>query len=120
MLRIVVACGLLLVATAARAQASASVALVSDDRYRGVSLSDGRPVLQFGAGYDADDGGYAGGFLSGARLDGRDAARWQLYAGRARRFGDGASWDVGAQYTGFPGAPGYSPDNPRPITSTRL
>lgn len=105
MLRIVVACGLLLVATAAHAQASASVALVSDDRYRGVSLSDGRPVLQLGAGFDADDGDYAGGFVSGDRLDGHDAARWQVYGGRARRFGNGASWDVGAQYTGFAGVP---------------
>lgn len=103
MLRIVCACGLLLVAMAARAQASGSVAVVSDDRYRGVSLSDGRPVLQLGAGFDAADGAYVGGFASGARLDGRDAVRWQAYGGRAGRFGARTSWDVGAQYTGFAG-----------------
>lgn len=112
-MRSVVACGLvsiglMFVAGTARAQVNASVALVSDDRYRGVSLSDGQPVLQLGAGFDADDGGYAGGFLSGARLDGRAAARWQVYGGRAGRFGDAASWDVGAQYTGFAGAPGHA------------
>ena len=105
MLRIVVACGLLLVATAAHAQANASVTLVSDDRYRGVSLSGNAPALQIGGGFDADTGFYVGGFASSARLYDHDMVRWVGYAGRAGRFGDGASWDVGAQYTGFTDAP---------------
>lgn len=104
MLRIVAACGLLLVATAAHAQASASVTLVSDDRYRGVSLSDGEPAAQLGIGFDADDGAYLGAFASTARLYGKDMVRWLTYVGRAGRFGNGTSWDVGAQYTGFSGA----------------
>lgn len=101
MLRIVAACGLLLVATAAHAQANASATLVSDDRYRGVSLSGNEPALQLGAGFDADSGLYVGAFASTARLYGHDMVRWVGYAGRAGRFGEGASWDVGAQYTGF-------------------
>ena len=105
MVRILAACGLLLVATAAHAQASASVTLVSDDRYRGVSLSGEEPALQIGAGFDAESGLYVGAFASGARLYDQDMARWVGYAGRAGRFGDGLSWDVGAQYTGFTGAP---------------
>jgi uncharacterized protein (TIGR02001 family) len=104
MLRIVAACGLLLVATAARAQASASVTVVSDDRYRGVSLSGGEPAAQLGAGFDAEWGGYVGAFASTAQLYGRDMVRWLAYAGRAGRFGNGVNWDVGAQYTGFSGA----------------
>lgn len=104
MLRIVAACGLLLVATAVHAQANASVSLVSDDRYRGVSLSDGEPALQLGAGLDADNGAYVGAFASTAQLYGRDMVRWLGYGGWAGRFGNGLSWDVGAQYTGFSGA----------------
>lgn len=101
MLRILAACGLLCLATAARAQASASVSVVSDDRYRGVSLSDGDPALQAGVGVDAGWGGYAGAFVSSARLYGRDMARWNAYGGWAGRFRAGAGWDVGVQYTGL-------------------
>jgi uncharacterized protein (TIGR02001 family) len=104
MLRIVVACGLLLVATAAHAQANASVTLVSDDRYRGISLSGGEPALQLGAGFDADSGVYVGAFTSTARLYGHDMVRWLGYGGWAGRFRNGLNWDVGAQYTGFSGA----------------
>ena len=104
MLRITAVCGLLFVATAAHAQANASVTWVSDDRYRGVSLSDGEPALQFGAGFDADSGAYVGAFASTARLYGRDMVRWLGYGGWAGRFADGVSWDAGAQYTGFSGA----------------
>ena len=106
MLRIVAACGLLLVANAVRAQANASVTLVSDDRYRGVSLSDGGPAAQVGLGFDADRGAYVGAFASTAKLYGQDMVRWLGYAGWAGRFGHGASWDVGAQYTGFSRASG--------------
>jgi uncharacterized protein (TIGR02001 family) len=105
MLRIVVASGLLLVATAAHAQANASVTVVSDDRYRGVSLSGDEPALQVGAGFDADSGLYVGGFASTAQLYGHDMVRWVGYVGRAGRFGERVSWDVGAQYTGFTDAP---------------
>src|SRR6476619_6384734 len=101
MLRILVACGLLCLANAARAQASASVSLVSDDRYRGVSLSDGDPAVQAGLGFDAGWGGYVGAFVSSARLYGLDMARWNAYGGWAGRFHDGPGWDVGVQYTGF-------------------
>jgi len=101
MLRILAACGLLLVATAAHAQVSASATLVSDDRYRGISLSNGEPALQLGAGFDADSGAYIGAFASTAQLYGADMVRWVGYGGWAGRFADGLNWDVGAQYTGF-------------------
>jgi len=104
MLRIVAACGLLLIATATHAQANASATLVSDDRYRGVSLSDGEPALQLGAGFDAENGAYVGAFASTAQLYGRDMVRWLGYGGWAGRFANGLNWDVGAQYTGFSSA----------------
>lgn len=107
MLRIVIACGLLLFAGHVRAQANASVAVVSDDRYRGVSLSDGRPAVQASVGFDAADGAYLGAFASSARLDRRDALRWIAYGGRAGRFADGVGWDVGVQYSGVAGLPEY-------------
>ena len=107
MLRIVADGGLLLVAMHAHAQASATLTLASDDRYRGVSLSDGRPVLQLDVGVDDVAGDYAGVFASNARLDGHDALRWQVYGGRAGRFAGGANWDVGVRYTGFANASGY-------------
>ncbi|MGN6513836.1 MAG: TorF family putative porin, partial [Lysobacteraceae bacterium] len=101
LLRIMATCGLLLVAMQAHAQASATLTLASDDRYRGVSLSDSRPVLQLDLGVDDATGDYAGVFASNARLGGRDGLRWQLYGGRAGRWGDGASWDVGVRYSAF-------------------
>lgn len=107
MLRIVATCALLLVAARAHAQASATLTLASDDRYRGVSLSGSRPVLQLDVGVDDAAGDYAGAFASNARLDGHDTLRWQVYGGRAGRFAGGASWDVGLRYTGFANLSGY-------------
>lgn len=108
MLRIVATCGLLLAAIQAHAQANATLTLASDDRYRGVSLSGSRPVLQLDVGVDDVGGDYAGVFASNARLDGRDAVRWQVYGGRAGRFANGANWDAGVRYTGFANASGYA------------
>ena len=68
MLRGAVALWTLLCASEACAQVSGSVTLVSDYRYRGISLSDGRPTAQLSVAYDRPDGWYMGAFASRVRL----------------------------------------------------
>ncbi|WP_338763366.1 TorF family putative porin [Massilia sp. METH4] len=78
----------------AYAQWSGSVAALSEYRYRGNALSEGKPSVQAGVAYDAG-GWYAGGFAAGTRWYGRRGAQWLLYAGRAGRLANGMSWDAG-------------------------
>jgi uncharacterized protein (TIGR02001 family) len=86
----------------ARAQVAASVSLDSDDRLRGVSLSDGRPVATLALAYDAPDGAYGG--VSGAATqtshDGPQPLSYVVYLGYAGSLGPGASWDVGVTNSG--------------------
>ena len=90
MLRVGLALWLLLCAGACRAQVAGSVGVVSDYRYRGMSLSDGRPAVQLSIDRDFAAGTYAGLMLSSVRL--RDQAgslprrgAWEEL-GRPRRF----------------------------------
>ena len=93
---------LLLCAAPCCAQVSGSVGVVSDYRYRGISLSDGRPALQLNLNRDFDNGAYAGLMLSSVRVgpDGDPALQWLPYAGLVRRYG-AARWEGGVQYYGF-------------------
>ncbi len=109
MLRGAVALSALLFAAEACAQVSGSFTLVSDYRFRGVSLSDSRPAAQLSIAYDHADGWYTGVYASSVRL-----ARWsgvdvQLlpYLGYARRVRPGLSWELGAEYAMFSGGLGY-------------
>jgi uncharacterized protein (TIGR02001 family) len=90
-----------LVATASAAQISGSVSAMSDDRFRGVSLTQGRPAAQVEAAYDDDSGLYAGGLASNAKLDpnGGQQLLAVAYAGYARRLAGGWSADIGAAYS---------------------
>ena len=99
----------LLAAADASAQVSGSVAFVSDYLFRGVSLSDGRPVMQFNLTYDDASGWYGGAFASGARFVSDPGTHVQLigYAGHARRLGGGLNFDAGASYATFTGLAGY-------------
>jgi uncharacterized protein (TIGR02001 family) len=86
----------------AAAQLSGDIAVVSDYRYRGVSLSGNRPAVQAGLSFDARNGLYAGVFAS--TLDAafiESHALVQAYAGFAQRSGE-AAWDAGASVTLFP------------------
>lgn len=105
MLRGAVALWALLCAFEACAQVSGSFALVSDYRFRGVSLSDGRPAAQLGVAYDHADGWYAGAFASSVRFGPRAGPDAQVlsYFGYARRLRSGLSWDLGAGYAAFTG-----------------
>src|SRR5574338_1631076 len=97
MRRIALALWSLSLAGGAWAQLSGSLGIVSDYRYRGVSLSDGKPAAQFGVAYDGAGGWYAGAFASTADF-GRPAradVQWLPYAGYADSLFPGLAWDVG-------------------------
>ena len=98
----------LLSCTSVSAQVSGSATLVSDYRFRGVSLSDGQPAAQLGVAWERDDGWYAGVFGSSTRLYGRPGSQWLSYLGYARRMRGGLSWEAGAEYAAFRG---YRRDN---------
>jgi len=99
----------LLLAAPSRAQVSGSATLLSDYRFRGISLSDDRPALQLAVAYDHADGVYAGVMASSARPDADSGHDVQVlpYAGFARRLDNGLSWDAGVAYAAFVDASGY-------------
>lgn len=101
--------GGLLLAAGAYGQVSGSVALTSDYRFRGVSLSDEKPAAQFGIAYDHASGWYAGAFGSTVQLANQADRHLQLlsYLGYAWRARSGLSWEAGAGYTAFSGAGGF-------------
>lgn len=98
----------LLPCTHACAQVSGSIAVVSDYRFRGASLSDGKPALQLGLGWERDDGWYAGAFASSVRLYAHPDVQLLAYLGYARRLRNGLSWEAGSEYATFRR---YSTDN---------
>ena len=87
---------LLLAASAAHAQWSGSLALLSDDRYRGLSRSDGKPSARAAVAFDLPQGWYAGAVVSRARLwPGHSGALWQAYGGRSARWSPTLGWELG-------------------------
>jgi uncharacterized protein (TIGR02001 family) len=101
----IVALCLALVASNVSAQISGTASLVSNYRFRGISLSENKPAAQVGFTYDDVQGWYAGAFASTARFATSSAVGLQAvpfvgYAWRASRL----TWDVGADYSAFTGA----------------
>lgn len=92
----------------ARAQWSGSLLLTSDDRFRGLSRSDGDPALRGALAFDAPDGWYAGGALGRVALWPGDR-RWQAsaYGGHSQRLSAALAWELGANGVHFAGASGY-------------
>ncbi len=90
-----------LLAGAARAEVSGSASVVSDYRYRGVSLSNGEPAAQVDLNYDDRSGAYAGAFVSNVRLGTPPAAlvQWVPYGGASLRLANGVALDAGASYS---------------------
>ncbi len=92
-----------LVATASLAQVSGTASLLSDDRFRGVSLTQGHFAAQLDVACDHPSGLYAGAFASNVEFDpaiGQEA-QGIAYAGYARRLRSGWSLDAGAAYSDF-------------------
>jgi uncharacterized protein (TIGR02001 family) len=95
-------------ATAAHGQLSASVAVDSDYRYRGVSLSDSRPSPRLTLNYDAPQRWYAGASATRATLAGSDTYAQTLgYAGWVTEAIDGRSFEIGVDASHFAGISGY-------------
>lgn len=102
--------------TAAEAQVGARVSVYSDDRFRGVSLSDGRPVGILDASYDLSNGFYAA--LSGSAVATRDEGLrllgYSANAGYALRLRPELSADLGivhpwySHYSGLSGRKSYT------------
>jgi uncharacterized protein (TIGR02001 family) len=76
---------------------SGNVALTTDYRFRGVSLSNRLPAAQAGVDFDHSTGLFAGAFASTVRTGSPDTHLIaQLYGGYAREVGEGLSAEVGA------------------------
>jgi uncharacterized protein (TIGR02001 family) len=98
----------LLCATAARAQLGATLAVDSDYRYRGVSLSNSQPSGRATLNYDAPERWYAGASLTRAALTTIDSYTQVLgYAGWSTPVGDGRDLELGIDASHFSGIPGY-------------
>jgi uncharacterized protein (TIGR02001 family) len=79
---------------------SASVALSSDYRFRGISFSDNKPAVSGSLDYGHASGAYAGIWMTSNSFEGET----NIYGGYASEFGDtGISYDVGALRYIFPG-----------------
>jgi uncharacterized protein (TIGR02001 family) len=100
---------LALITFEASAQLSATASILSDYRYRGISLSHGDPAAQFGLAWDDPSGVYAGLFASSVQFAISPHRQLQLvpYAGYVRRLASGWSAEVGAEYATFTGAGNY-------------
>src|SRR5471032_921938 len=93
---------LLLSAGDGNAQTSVSVSLLSDYRYRGETLSDGKPAPQINVNLDSDSGWYGGALASGnVHLGDRRTTQLMAYGGYARRLASGWSWEAGGTETTF-------------------
>jgi hypothetical protein len=79
------------------------VSLFNDSRFRGYSLSDGRPVGILDLSYDASNGiyGAVSGSVVASRHDGLQPLRFAVNGGYARRFRSGLTADLGAVYSHY-------------------
>lgn len=85
---------------------SGSVTLVSDYRFRGVSLSGGDPAIQGGVTVSHESGVYAGTWASSIDDGGTDIfgdAEVDLYGGWSGSVAEGIGLDVGVLYYAYPG-----------------
>jgi uncharacterized protein (TIGR02001 family) len=87
----------------AAAQVGTSVSIFSDDRFRGYSVSGGRPVGIFDLSYDAPNGLYAAlsGSVVATRDDGLQPLGVQLNGGYAKHLSSGLSIDVGVVHSNY-------------------
>ncbi len=85
-----------------------SLSAESDHRFRGVSLSHGKPDLRLSLDSDLAGGWFAGGQVTGAEIDaGTRRAELLAYVGRAQPAGPAMSWEIGATAAHFAAEPSY-------------
>jgi uncharacterized protein (TIGR02001 family) len=102
-LRAAAALALTFLCVDARAEWSGSVSVVSDYRYRGISLTGNDPALQGTIDYDDPSGFYAGAFASNVKFAFSSGREAQLlsFAGYARQLPSGLTIDAGVDYSLF-------------------
>lgn len=91
------------IAAPAAAQVGAVVSAYTDQRFRGYSLSDGRPIGILDLSYDAPNGIYAAlsGSVVAARHEGLKGLGLALNGGYARRIGRDLTLDLGAIHSRY-------------------
>ena len=96
-LAMIAAAAALWTAAPAQAQVGVSGAVASDLRFRGLSLTDGRPAITLGAAYDHASGFYVGGAAMAQNTyhDGLQLLGFRENLGFAFRQARGPSWDIG-------------------------
>ncbi len=102
-----VSAGALAVSSPAQASAPAvegNVAIVSDYRFRGVSLSDETIALQGGLDLGWESGFYVGTWGSSIEPVGNSELELDLYAGFSSETASGIGYDIGALVYTYPGA----------------
>jgi uncharacterized protein (TIGR02001 family) len=94
----IAACG-----SSATAQMSAAATIVSDDRFRGYSLSDSRPAAILDLSYDDPSGVYGtlSGSLVASRYQGVQPLGVLLNAGYAKRLKTGLTVDAGVTHSRY-------------------
>ena len=80
-----------------------TIGAVSDYRYRGLSLSDGKPALQGSLALEHESGAYAELWASSLSSGGSAPAELDATAGYAFSLTDDVSLDVSATYYAYPG-----------------
>jgi uncharacterized protein (TIGR02001 family) len=100
---------LLSLAGNAAGEFSGTITVVSDYRYRGISLSDNDPAAQLGVAYDDARGWYAGAFVSTVKSSTYRTSGVQAitFAGYAWRLASGLSLEAGADYSVVTAEPRY-------------
>ena len=100
---LIVAIIALLPAPATAGQIGAVVSIFSDDRFRGVSVSDGRPVGTVDLSYDAPNGFYGNlsGTLVATRDEGIKALSVVFNSGYATQLRSGLTADFGVSHTRY-------------------
>jgi uncharacterized protein (TIGR02001 family) len=100
---------LLSIAGSVFAQFSGTISVVSDYRYRGISLSDSKPAAQLGVAYDDAQGWYAGTFVSTVTSDvyGTRGVQSISFAGYSWRMSSRLSFEAGADYSVITASPRY-------------
>ena len=91
------------VASSAQAKVGAVLSAYSDERFRGFSLSDGRPVGILDLSYDASNGLYAAasGSVVASRGEGLKLLGASVNGGYAQRLRSGLTIDVGAIHSRY-------------------
>lgn len=92
-----------LCAAPAYAGTGATISVFNDLRFRGISLSEGRPVGILDLAYDNPSGLYADAAASGVLSSGNEPAPLglQLSGGYAKRLKSGTTIDLGASYSTY-------------------